>query len=97
MAAQDTTTNDTLSSKDKKVSIKPIAFPKPVMSMAVQPKAKGDEDKIGSGLSRLSEEDPTFTVEKSVYTGQNLISGMGELHLGSCAAACRRSSVLKLN
>ncbi len=78
---QDTTTNDTLSSKDKKVSIKPIAFPKPVMSMAVQPKAKGDEDKIGSGLSRLSEEDPTFTVEKSVYTGQNLISGMGELHL----------------
>ena len=67
---QDTTTNDTLSSKDKKVSIKPIAFPKPVMSMAVQPKAKGDEDKIGSGLSRLSEEDPTFTVEKSVYTGR---------------------------
>lgn len=78
---QDTTTNDTLSSKDKKISIKPIAFPKPTMSMAIQPKAKGDEDKIGSGLSRLAEEDPTFTVEKSVYTGQNLVSGMGELHL----------------
>lgn len=78
---QDTTTNDTLSSKDKKVSIKPIAFPKPVMTMAIQPKAKGDEDKIGSGLARLSEEDPTFTVEKSIHTGQNLVSGMGDLHL----------------
>ena len=78
---QDTTTNDTLASKDKKVSIKPIAFPKPVMTLAVQPKAKGDEDKIGSGLFRLSEEDPTFTVTKSVDTGQNLISGMGDLHL----------------
>lgn len=78
---QDTTTNDTLSSKDKKVSIKPIAFPKPTMTMAIQPKTKGDEDKIGSGLSRLSEEDPTFTVEKSLHTGQNLVSGMGDLHL----------------
>ncbi len=78
---QDTTTNDTLTSKDRKVSIKPIAFPKPAMTMAIQPKAKGDEDKIGSGLSRLAEEDPTFTVEKSRHTGQNLVSGMGDLHL----------------
>ncbi|NMB19506.1 MAG: elongation factor G [Firmicutes bacterium] len=78
---QDTTTNDTLSAKEKKVSLKPIAFPKPTMTMAISPKAKGDEDKIGSGLSRLSEEDPTFTVEKSPYTGQNLVSGMGDLHL----------------
>lgn len=77
----DTTTNDTLSSKDKKIAIKPIAFPKPTMTMAIQPKAKGDEDKIGSGLTRLSEEDPTFTVEKSFQTGQNLVSGMGDLHL----------------
>lgn len=77
----DTTTNDTLSSKERKIAIKPIAFPKPTMTMAVQPKAKGDEDKIGSGLARLSEEDPTFTVEKSFQTGENLISGMGDLHL----------------
>lgn len=78
---QDTTTNDTLASKEKRISIKPIAFPKPTMTMAIQPKTKGDEDKIGSGLSRLSEEDPTFTVEKSLHTGQNLVSGMGDLHL----------------
>jgi elongation factor G len=78
---QDTTTNDTLSAKERKVSIKPINFPKPTMTMAISPKAKGDEDKIGSGLSRLSEEDPTFTVEKSPHTGQNLVSGMGDLHL----------------
>ncbi len=78
---QDTTTNDTLCAKDKKVKIKPIDFPKPAMTMAIQPKAKGDEDKIGSGLSRLAEEDPTFVVEKSSATGQNLVSGMGDLHL----------------
>ena len=78
---QDTTTNDTLSSKERRVSVQPIDFPKPTMTMAIQPKAKGDEDKIGSGLARLSEEDPTFRVEKSLYTGENLVSGMGDLHL----------------
>lgn len=78
---QDTTTNDTLSSKERKISISPIAFPKPNMTMAIQPKAKGDEDKIGSGLSRLAEEDPTFIVEKNTTTGENLVSGMGDLHI----------------
>lgn len=78
---QDTTTNDTLASKDKKVAVKPIAFPKPNMTMAIQPKTKGDEDKIGSGLNRLTEEDPTFTVERRPDTGQNLVSGMGDVHL----------------
>ena len=51
------------------------------MTMAIEPKAKGDEDKIGSGLTRLSEEDPTFTVERRQDTKQNLVSGMGDLHL----------------
>ena len=51
------------------------------MTMAAAPKAKGDEDKISSGLTRLAEEDPTFKVEKSSETGQTLISGMGDLHL----------------
>ncbi|HHY10486.1 MAG TPA: elongation factor G [Firmicutes bacterium] len=78
---QDTTTNDTLTSKDKKIAVKPIAFPKPNMTMAIQPKTKGDEDKIGSGLNRLMEEDPTFTVERRLDTGQNLVSGMGDVHL----------------
>ena len=78
---QDTTTNDTLSSKDRKISIKPIAFPNPTMTLAIQPKAKGDEDKIASGLARLSEEDPTFKIERRTDTGQNLVSGMGDLHI----------------
>jgi elongation factor G len=78
---QDTTTNDTLTAKDKPVMLKAIAFPKPTMTMAAAPKAKGDEDKIGSGLARLAEEDPTFKVEKSFETGQTLISGLGDLHL----------------
>ena len=78
---QDTTTNDTLSSKDRKVAIEPIAFPKPTMTLAIEPKTKGDEDKIGSGLSRLAVEDPPFVVEKSFETGQNLVSGMGDLRL----------------
>ena len=78
---QDVTTNDTLTSKDRPVKLVPIAFPSPSMTMAVAPKAQGDEDKIGSGLARLSEEDPTFKVEKSFETGQTLISGMGDLHL----------------
>src|SRR5690606_27915181 len=78
---QDVTTNDTLTSKDRPVKLVPIAFPSPSMTMAVAPKAQGDEDKIGSGLARLAEEDPTFKVEKSFETGQTLISGLGDLHL----------------
>ena len=68
------------------MQLDPIKFPAPSMTMAVAPKAKGDEDKIGSGLSRLAEEDPTFKVEKSIETGQMLISGTGDCILGSCAA-----------
>ncbi len=78
---QDTNTNDTLATKDRPVQLKPIDFPAPSMTMAAAPKAKGDEDKISSGLTRLAEEDPTFKVEKSSETGQTLISGMGDLHL----------------
>jgi len=78
---QDTNTNDTLATKDRPVQLQPIQFPTPAMTMAVAPKSKGDEDKIGSGLSRLAEEDPTFKVEKNTETGQTLISGIGDLHL----------------
>ncbi len=78
---QDTTTNDTLTSKDAKLSLKPIDFPKPNMTLAIQPKAKGDEDKIASSLGRLSEEDPTIRVERRADTGQNLIHGMGDVHI----------------
>ena len=78
---QDTTTNDTLTSKDAKLSLKPIDFPKPNMTLAIQPKAKGDEDRIASSLGRLSEEDPTIRVERRADTGQNLIHGMGDVHI----------------
>lgn len=76
-----TSTNDTLCDKDNPVLFKEIQFPKPVMAMAVQPKAKGDEEKIGSGLSRLAEEDPTFVVSKETETNETIIKGMGDLHL----------------
>ncbi len=78
---QHTTTNDTLADKDKPIILKPVDFPKPVLSLAAQPKASGDEDKISSGLSRLMEEDKTFEVIKDHETGQLLVSGMGEIHL----------------
>lgn len=78
---QEASTNDTFTVKDKPIKIDPISFPKPLMTMAVEPKAKGDEEKIGSGLTRLAEEDPTFTVKKDADTAQILISGLGDLHL----------------
>lgn len=78
---QETTTGDTLCDEANPIIFPAIEFPAPVFSVAVQPKTKGDEEKIGSGLARLAEEDPTFKVEKSTATGQMLISGMGEMHL----------------
>jgi len=78
---QETTTNDTLTTREGKITINPIAFPKPNMILAIQPKAKGDEDKIASALGKLSEEDPTIKVERRTDTGQNLIHGMGDVHI----------------
>ncbi len=78
---QVTTTGDTLCAKERPVRLAALEFPKPKISMAVEPQAKGDEEKIGSGLTRLSEEDPTFSVEKSASTGELLISGLGDLHM----------------
>lgn len=78
---QYTTTGDTLCEKDNPIVFERIVFPRPSISLAVEPKAKGDEDKIGSGLQRLAEEDPTFTVRKDTEINQMIISGMGELHL----------------
>ena len=78
---QETGTGDTLCEDQHPVVFAPLTFPVPVFSVAVVPKAKGDEDKIGSGLMRLAEEDPTFKVQKSAETLQMLMSGMGELHL----------------
>ena len=76
-----TETNDTLCTKEKPVILDEITFPEPMLSMAVLPKAKGDEDKIGIGLHRLLDEDPTFKMELNTETHQTLIYGLGDQHL----------------
>src|SRR5207249_4215088 len=76
-----TTTGDTLAVDTAPIRLESMTFPDPVISVAIEPKTKGDQDKLGAGLQRLSEEDPTFQVRTDEETGQTLISGMGELHL----------------
>ncbi len=78
---QDTSTGDTLCDKDHPVKLEGINFPEPTLTVAIQPKSKGDEDKLGDALSKLLEEDPTVRVEKNTETKQTLLTGMGELHL----------------
>ncbi|MGH3053659.1 MAG: elongation factor G, partial [Gaiellaceae bacterium] len=78
---KDTTTGDTLAVENAPIVLESMTFPDPVISVAVEPKSKGDQDKLGIGLQRLAEEDPTFRVSSDEETGQTLISGMGELHL----------------
>jgi elongation factor G len=76
-----TTTGDTLAIESAPIVLESMTFPDPVISVAVEPKSKADQDKLGSGLARLAEEDPTFRVNTDEETGQTLIAGMGELHL----------------
>src|SRR5438552_6948893 len=76
-----TTTGDTLAVETAPIRLESMVFPDPVISVAIEPKTKGDQDKLGGGLQRLTEEDPTFQVRTDEETGQTLISGMGELHL----------------
>jgi len=78
---QYTVTNDTLCDQAKPVELDKIEFPEPTLSLAVEPKAKGDEEKINSGLLRLQDEDPTFKVTSNTETHQTVISGIGEQHL----------------
>jgi elongation factor G len=75
------TTGDTLAEEDYDVLLEPPSFPEPVISMAVEPKSKGDQEKMAMALQRLSDEDPTFVVRTDEETGQTIIAGMGELHL----------------
>lgn len=78
---KDTTTGDTLCDLDHPIVLERMVFPEPVISVAVEPKTKADQEKMGIALSKLAEEDPTFRVETDQETGQVIISGMGELHL----------------
>ena len=74
---KDTTTGDTLCDGDKQVVLESMTFPKPVISVAIEPKTKGDQEKLGLAIQKLAEEDPTFRVEHDHETGQTVISGMG--------------------
>jgi elongation factor G len=76
-----TTTGDTLATDSAPIVLESMAFPEPVISVAIEPKTKGDQDKLATALGRLAEEDPTFRVSTDEETGQTIISGMGELHL----------------
>ena len=78
---KDIRTGDTLCSEDHQIVLESIDFPAPVIGISVEPKTQKDLDKLGIGLSKLAEEDPTFTVRTDEQTGQTVISGMGELHL----------------
>jgi len=78
---KNTSTGDTLAIESAPIRLESMEFPDPVISVAIEPKTKGDQDKLGAGLQRLTDEDPTFRVRTDDETGQTLISGMGELHL----------------
>ncbi|MBQ9150160.1 elongation factor G [bacterium] len=78
---KDTTTGDTLCDEKAPIILEKMSFPEPVISVAIEPKTKADQDKMGIALQKLAEEDPSFRVKSDVETGQTIISGMGELHL----------------
>jgi len=81
LGLKDTFTGDTLCTPSQSVILESIRFPEPVLSVAIEPKTRADQDRIGEALSKLAEEDPTFKVDYNQETGQTVISGMGELHL----------------
>jgi elongation factor G len=81
MGLKDTKTGHTLSDSSKQVVLESMTFPAPVIEVAIEPKTKGDQEKLGVAIQRLSEEDPTFVVKTDEETGQTIIAGMGELHL----------------
>src|ERR687887_1989304 len=78
---KETTTGDLLLDADREVEAPKLGFPEPVMSFAVTPKAKGDEEKVGTALRRLSEEDPTLVIRRDPQTGEQLLSGMSQMHV----------------
>src|ERR1700681_1953567 len=92
-----TTTGDTLSDEAHPILLESITFPEPVISVAIEPKTKADQDKLGIGLQRLTEEDPTFKVHTDPDSGQTIIEGMGELHLEIILARLMREFKVDAN
>ncbi|WGL18278.1 elongation factor G [Microbulbifer bruguierae] len=94
---KDTTTGDTLCSEDAKIVLERMEFPEPVISVAVEPKSKPDQEKMGIALGKLAQEDPSFRVKTDEETGQTIISGMGELHLDIIVDRMRREFNVEAN
>ncbi len=94
---KDVTTGDTLCSVDKPIILERMDFPEPVISVAVEPKTKADQEKMGVALGRLAQEDPSFRVKGDEETGQTIISGMGELHLDILVDRMRREFNVEAN
>ena len=94
---KDTTTGDTLCDIDNQIVLESMTFPEPVISVAIEPKTKGDQEKLGLAIQKLAEEDPTFRVEHDHETGQTVISGMGELHLDILVDRMRREFKVEAN
>ena len=94
---KDIRTGDTLCSEDGPIVLESITFPDPVIGIAVEPKSQADVDKLGIGLAKLAEEDPTFTVRTDEQSGQTVISGMGELHLDIIIDRLKREFKVECN
>ena len=94
---KDTTTGDTLCDPQHEIVLESMSFPEPVISVAIEPKTKADQEKLGTAIQKLAEEDPTFRVEQDQETGQTVISGMGELHLDILVDRMRREFKVEAN
>jgi elongation factor G len=94
---KETRTGDTLADEDKPVILEAMKFPNPVIDVAIEPKSKADQDKLGVALQKLAEEDPTFRVRSDAETGQTIIAGMGELHLEIIVDRMKREFKVEAN
>ncbi|WP_084102334.1 elongation factor G [Demequina sp. NBRC 110051] len=94
---KDTTTGDTLCNPDHQVVLESMTFPEPVIDVAIEPKTKGDQEKLSTAIQKLAEEDPTFRVRLDEETGQTVIGGMGELHLDILVDRMRREFKVDAN
>ncbi|MCG7430043.1 MULTISPECIES: elongation factor G [Dermacoccus] len=94
---KETTTGDTLSDVNEQIVLESMTFPEPVISVAIEPKTKGDQEKLSTAIQKLAQEDPTFQVELDEETGQTIIRGMGELHLDILVDRMKREFKVEAN
>ncbi|MGE0039865.1 MAG: elongation factor G [Vicinamibacterales bacterium] len=94
---KDTRTSDTLAEKGAGIAFAPLTFPEPVLSYAIEPKSRGDEDKISTSMHRLEEEDPTIRYARDPHTGELLLSGQGQLHIEVTVAKLKRRFGVEVN